>query len=25
VLFVILAVWGYDPGRGLMARRAGGE
>jgi ABC-2 type transport system permease protein len=25
VLFMVLAVYGYDPGRGLMARRGGGE
>ncbi|WP_044564534.1 ABC transporter permease [Azospirillum sp. B4] len=25
ILFMILAVWGYDPGRGLLARRGGGE
>ncbi len=25
VVFVALAVWGYDPGRGLMARRASAE
>ncbi|MEA1673337.1 ABC transporter permease [Nitrospirillum sp. BR 11163] len=25
LLFMILAVWGYDPGRGLLARRGGGE
>jgi ABC-2 type transport system permease protein len=24
-LFMVLAVYGYDPGRGLMARRGGGE
>ncbi|ASG25347.1 ABC transporter permease [Nitrospirillum viridazoti] len=24
LLFMILAVWGYDPGRGLLARRGGG-
>ncbi|MDE1149909.1 MAG: ABC transporter permease [Azospirillaceae bacterium] len=25
LVFMILAVWGYDPGRGLLARRGGGE
>ncbi|HVJ52671.1 MAG TPA: ABC transporter permease [Aliidongia sp.] len=25
ILFMVLAVYGYDPGRGMMARRGGGE
>ena len=25
VLFLVLAVWGYDPARGLVARRGGAE
>ncbi len=25
LVFIVLAVYGYDPGRGLMARRGGGE
>ncbi|MDZ5645888.1 MULTISPECIES: ABC transporter permease [Nitrospirillum] len=25
LLFMIMAVWGYDPGRGLLARRGGGD